>query len=248
MREIVFGQLLVFCCVSFLVFNVSVFNSISIGLIDSHPLQLAGIVATFARHAGFNIIATGTSVKDIVDIATRNAPDVMIVDLNMTDDTFGAITRARAATPGTKIVAFTSLANVNTVVRALDAGTSGYVLNTSDPSELVHAVEAVRRGETYIAPGLASQVITLLRTHSFRQVAEAVKFSVREEQVVRLLLRGKTNKQIATVLSISERTVKHYMTILMQKLNVSNRVEFVIAAQKLTGQDSELGPRELKVH
>ncbi len=94
-------------------------------------------------------------VKDIVDIATQNAPDVMIVDLNMTDDTFGAITKARAAAPSTKIIALTSLANVNTVVRALDAGTSGYVLSTSDPSELVHAVEAVRRGETYIASGLA---------------------------------------------------------------------------------------------
>lgn len=227
---------------------MTVFNSISIGLVDNHPLQLAGIIATFARHAGFNVVATGTSVKDILDIATRKMPDVMIVDLSMTDDTFGAITRARTTIPDTKIIAFTSLANVNTVVRALDAGTNGYVLNTSNPSELAHAVEAVRRGETYIAPALASQVITLLRTHSFRQVAEAVKFSVREEQVVRLLLRGKTNKQIATTLAISERTVKHYMTILMQKLNVSNRVEFVIAAQKLTQTDLELANRELKVH
>jgi DNA-binding NarL/FixJ family response regulator len=213
---------------------MTVLGTISTCVIDSHPLQLAGITAVLAQHGGFRIVATGKSAKDIVDIATRHQPDVMIVDLNMADDAFSAITKARTAAPGTKLIAFTSLANVNTVVRALDAGTSGYVLATSGPSELVHAVEAVHRGETYIAPSLASQVITLLRTHSFRKVAEAARFSVREEQVVRLLLRGQTNKEIATSLSISERTVKHYLTILMQKFNVRSRLEFVIAAQKLT--------------
>jgi DNA-binding NarL/FixJ family response regulator len=228
--------------------TVTVLSNISIGLVDSHPLQLAGIVAAFTRQAGFSVVATGTSVKDVVDIATRNTPDVMIVDLNMADDTFSAITRARSAVPGTKIIAFTSLANVNTVVRALDAGASGYILSTGNSSELVQAVEAVKRGETYIAPGLASRVITLLRTHSFRQVAEAVNFSVREEQVVRLLLRGKTNKEISATLKLSERTVKHYMTILMQKLNVRNRLEFVIAAQKLTQSDTEFGSRDVPVH
>jgi DNA-binding NarL/FixJ family response regulator len=67
-----------------------------------------------------------------------------------------------------------------------------------------------------------------------RRAAEAVKFSIREDQIVRALLRGGTNKQIAIALKISEKTVKHYMTILMQKLNAHNRVEVVIAAQKLS--------------
>jgi DNA-binding NarL/FixJ family response regulator len=227
---------------------MSVLGTISICLVDSHPLQLAGIIAVLTRHGGFSILASGNSAKDVVDIATRHKPDVMIVDLNMADDAFGAITRARTVAPATKLIAFTSLANVNTVVRALDAGTSGYVLTTSDLTELVHALEAVQRGETYIAPSLASHVITLLRTHSLRTVADAAKFSVREEQVVRLLLRGQTNKEIATSLSISERTVKHYMTILMQKLNVRSRLEFVIAAQKLTQSKSQFDSLELKMH
>lgn len=221
---------------------------ISICLVDSHPLQLAGITAVLTQHGKFSILASGNSARDIVDIATRHKPDVMIVDLNMADDAFGAITRARTVAPGTKLIAFTSLANVNTVVRALDAGTSGYVLTTSGPAELVHAVDAVLRGETYIAPTLASQVITLLRTHSFRKAADAAKFSVREEQVVRLLLRGQTNKEIAKTLSVSERTVKHYMTILMQKFNVRSRLEFVVAAQKLTQSKAQFDSLELKMH
>jgi two-component system, NarL family, nitrate/nitrite response regulator NarL len=224
---------------------LTVLSSLSIALVDSHPLQLAGVVAALTQHVGFNVVATGTTAKDISDIAAHSKPDVMIVDLNMVDDTFDAIMMARTIAPAMKIIAFTSLANVTTVIRALDAGASGYVLNTSNSSELVCAVEAVRRGETHIAPCLTSEVIALFRSHSFRQVAEAVKFSDREEQVVRLLLRGKTNKEIAATLNISERTVKHYMTILMQKLNVRNRLEFVIAAQKLGQAEPAFGPRYL---
>jgi DNA-binding NarL/FixJ family response regulator len=224
---------------------VAIFSSLSIALVDNHPLQSAGITAALAQHPGFTVVATGTTAKDVVDIAQHRQPDVMIVDLNMVDDTFDAIAKARSSAPATKIVAFSSLANVKTVVRALDAGTNGYILNTSEFAELVHAVMAVSRGETHIAPILANQVITLLSSHSFRQVAEAVKLSVREEQVVRLLLRGRTNKEIGITLKISERTVKHYMTILMQKLNVRSRVECVIAAQKLSGVNAEFGSGHL---
>ena len=119
-------------------------------------------------------------------------------------------------------------------IRALDAGAAGYVLKGSSAQELIQAVEAVRHGETYITQRFASQVIAALRNTAVRRVAaEAVKFSIREDQIVRLLLRGKTNKEIAVALRISEKTVKNYMTILMQKLNARNRLEVVIAAQAM---------------
>jgi len=102
------------------------------------------------------------------------------------------------------------------------------------PRELIQAVEAVRHGETYITHSFASQVIAALRNATLRRVAaEAARFSIREDQIVRLLLRGKTNKEIAVSLEIGEKTVKDYMTILMQKLNARSRLEVVIAAQKL---------------
>ena len=81
-------------------------------------------------------------------------------------------------------------------------------------------------------------MIAALRNASLRRVAaEAVKFSIREDQIVRLLLRGNTNKEIAIALKISEKTVKNYMTILMQKLHARNRLEVVIAAQALTERE-----------
>ncbi len=216
-------------------------SPVSIALVDHHPLQSAGILAVLRECPGFAVVAVGRTASDVIDIALRQRPNVMIVDLNMVDDTFNAIAKARSSVPETRIITFTSLANVKSVVRSLEAGTNGYILNTSEAAGLVDAVKAVSRGETYIAPSLSNQVITLLSSHSFKQVAEAVKFSVREEQVVRLLLRGLTNKEIGVTIRVSERTVKHYMTILMQKLKVRSRVECVIAAQRLAEGGAEFG-------
>ena len=136
---------------------------------------------------------------------------------------------------------------------ALTSSSNGYVLKGSSAQELIQAIEAVRHGETYITQSFASQVIAALRNASLRRVAaEAVRFSIREDQIVRLLLRGKTNKEIAIALKISEKTVKNYMTILMQKLNARNRLEVVIAAQALTEREPDesvgnarLEPRQL---
>jgi DNA-binding NarL/FixJ family response regulator len=107
-------------------------------------------------------------------------------------------------------------------------------LKGSSSDELLQAIASVSSGETYITRNFATQVIAALRDTSLRRkAAEAVKLSIREQQIVRLLLKGKTNKEIALAINISDKTVKHYMTILMQKLQVRNRLEVVIAAQKL---------------
>ena len=105
--------------------------------------------------------------------------------------------------------------------------------------ELIQAIMAVQTGETYITQSFASRVIAGLRDASLRRkAAEAVILSIRERQIVRLLMNGKTNKEIAIAIKISEKTVKHYMTALMQKLQVRNRVEVVIAAQKYSERQS----------
>jgi DNA-binding NarL/FixJ family response regulator len=136
--------------------------------------------------------------------------------------------------PSTKVVAFTAATGVDPAIRALDSGASGYVLKGSSSRELIEAITAADSGETYITQHFASRVITALRDTSLRRrAAEAVKLSIREQQIVRLLLQGKTNKEIARTILVSEKTVKHYMTLLMQKLQVRNRLEVVIAAQKL---------------
>lgn len=213
-------------------------STISIALVDDHPLMVEAISSLLSRTPGFEVVATGTTAQDIIDICQLHQPKVAIVDLSMVGDVYTAIASAVRAAPATRIVAFTAATGVEPAIRALDAGASGYVLKGSSSGELIQAITSVQSGETYITQNFASRVIAALRDPLLRRkAAEAVKLSIREEQIVRLLLRAKTNKEIAIVLKISEKTVKHYMTILMQKLHARNRLEVVIAAQKLSSYE-----------
>lgn len=211
---------------------------VSLALVDDHPLMIEGIISLLSREHDVEVLSTGSSASDIIDISTRFQPDVIIVDLKMAGDVYAAIRASIALSPTTKIVAFTAETGVDTAIRALDAGATGYVLKGSFARELIQAVESVQHGETYITQNFASQVIAALRNAALRRVAaKDIQFSVREDQIVRLLLRGSTNKEIAYSLQISEKTVRNYMTILMHKLNARNRLEVVIAAQALTEHD-----------
>jgi two-component system, NarL family, nitrate/nitrite response regulator NarL len=210
---------------------------ISVALIDDHPLMIEAVSSLLTRTQGFQIVGTGASACDIVEVCRLARPEVAIVDLYMNGDVYAAIATAAKASPSTKFLAYTASTGVDTAIRALDAGASGYVLKGSNPAELIQAILSIQAGETYITQTFASRVIAGLRDASLRKkAAEAVILSIRERQIVRLLMIGKTNKEIAAAIKISEKTVKHYMTVLMQKLQVRNRLEVVIAAQKFNEQ------------
>jgi DNA-binding NarL/FixJ family response regulator len=138
-------------------------NTVSVGLVDDHPLMIEGIVALLSRAQGLQVLSTGSTAKDIIDISLRFHPDVIIVDLSMSGDVYAAIATSIKVAPNTKVVAFTAATDVDSAIRALDAGASGYVLKGSTAKELIQAVESVRHGETYITQSLASQVIAALR-------------------------------------------------------------------------------------
>ena len=215
----------------------------SIAFVDDHPVLLEGIVSIFAADRAFDVVAKGGTAADALDISTRFKPDVIIVDLNMPGNTFDAMASISRNIPETKIVAFTSAVGVDTAVDAFEAGASGYVLKGTSADDLRHAVRAVLGGETFITQSVAAQVILALRNASLQKGNnEAIRLSVREEQIVQLLLEGQTNKEIAFRLSISPKTVKHYMTILMQKLHVRNRLEVVLAAQKRVAARANVAP------
>ena len=209
-------------------------SAISIVLIDDHPLMIEAISSLLKRTEGFDIVGTGATADDLVGLCTRTQPQIAVVDLHMFGGVYGAIASAiKIISPSTKIVAFTAATGVDSAILALDAGASGYVLKGSSPSELIQAILSVRSGETYITQSFASRVIAGLRDASLRRrAAEAVVLNIREQQIMRLLMSGNTNKEIAIAIKISEKTVKHYMTLLMQKLQVRNRLEVVITAQK----------------
>lgn len=209
---------------------------ISIAFVDDHPVLLEGLASVFMEIPRFKVLATGKCAADAIEMLNKIRPDVILLDLNMPGDAFAAIAQIRELSCETKIIVFTASAGIDHAVRALDAGATGYVLKGSTDEELMQAIDVVLTGETFITPSFASKVIAALRNVSLRKAAsQKIRLSVREDQIVRLLLLGRTNKEIAQRLQISEKTVKHYMTLLMQKLQARNRVEVVLAAQGLDG-------------
>ncbi len=206
----------------------------SIAIVDDHPLLMEGIGALLKRWGGFTLAATGTVADDIVPIMNAHHPDGMIVDLNMAGDVFQAISGALKIAPETTIIVFTASTSPDDAIRALDAGAKGYVLKGSPGEDLFQALQAAQRGDVYVTPAFAPKVIGALQDKALqRQKAISNRLSIREEQIVKLLLQGKKNSEIADALSLSDKTVKGYMTNLMAKLNARNRLEVVLAAQRL---------------
>ncbi|MBB3398863.1 MULTISPECIES: response regulator transcription factor [unclassified Rhizobium] len=206
-------------------------NSVRVAFVDDHPMLLEGIGAVFARHGRYDVVAKGSDAGAARAIVARNEPHLIFVDLSMPGDVYGAITDIAAA-GRTKVIVYTACNSVDLAVKSLDSGASAFILKESISNELFGAVDAVMKGEVFISPSLAGKVIFALKGRRRKEGAAGAKLSHREEQVVALLLKARSNKEIALSLSISEKTVKHYMANLMTKLNARNRVEVALAAQQ----------------
>lgn len=206
----------------------------SLAYVDPYPIVARGIACCLGDVGTIEIVAQGVTCADAVDIAATKKPAVTIIDVAAKGDVFATIGEMRRLNPAGKILVYTAITEVDSAVKSLEAGANGYILKSAPVEELTSGIACVLSGDTFITPSFAMSVITALRTTSLRKVASrTAQLSSREDQVIKLLLHGKTNKEIALRLAISEKTVKHYMTLLMQKLNVRNRIEVVLAAQKM---------------
>lgn len=206
---------------------------IKIAFVDDHPVLLSGMSQLFAASDRFRVVGIGRTARDLVELAVGAEPDVLVVDLSMPGNTIEAILQVVTVTPKCRILAFTASQSVDLAVSVLEAGATGYALKGISLDELSEAILRVHEGETYITPSFAAKVVIALRNSSRHKNVPRIVFSRREEQVLRLLLNGRTNREIADAMNISEKTVKHYMSVLMQKLNARNRLEVVLAAQSL---------------
>lgn len=214
-------------------------DAIRIAFVDDHPVLLKGMAAVFACEEGLEIVAEGESADAALEVVARHKPDVLITDLSMPGNVFGAITEISRTYPQTHVVVFTAFSSVDSVLKALDAGATGFVLKGGRIEEVIEAVSAVMRGELYITKQYAGQVLGGLRSREARErLNNAIRLSVREKQIVGHLMHARTNREIASELLLSENTVKYYMTGLMAKLNARNRMEVVLAAQKSGSLDS----------
>jgi DNA-binding NarL/FixJ family response regulator len=202
-----------------------------IALVDDHPTLLRGVKALLSEDDRYQIVAMGMTAGAVVELSASASPDIVITDLSMPGDVYGAIETV-AYSGGAKVIVFTAYADVDLAMKALDAGAQGFVLKGSPSEDLGDAIEAVSRGELFVSPDFSKTLMSAFRHRSSREKElRAAKLSPRERQLVDCLLEAKSNKEIARTLNLTEKTVKHYMTNLMNKLGVRSRIEVVLAVQ-----------------
>jgi DNA-binding NarL/FixJ family response regulator len=220
-------------------------DKLRVALISDHPLYRDGF-AQALRTAQNMVLVEGVHPTDAVAIARERLADVIVVDVpGLPGASMDMVLALARDYPEVRIAVLGNSERINDARIAREAG-FGYILKTVQGPHLVEIVKTIHGGGSYIDPEMAARAISL---KSSRQHAKALrKFTRREEEILAILSRGMTNKEIGRVLNISEKTVKHHMTIIMQKLHVRNRVEVVVAArQDLTDGVSRAPPAHARV-
>ncbi|RYG87119.1 MAG: response regulator transcription factor [Alphaproteobacteria bacterium] len=207
-----------------------------IAFVDDHPMLLRGIVGLFEDNRQFEVVGTAQTSVEAIALAGRERPDVLTLDLSMPGDVFSAIRVMSERLPTLRIVIFTAYDDVAMAVRAIDAGAHAFVLKGRPSDDLFEAIAAVQDGEFFVSPPFAQKLAAGTEGRAAcLHAPQGPALSQREVEIVDLLMKGRSNKEIARELGLTEKTIKHYMTNLMTKLKVRNRLEVVIAMQSGTG-------------
>ena len=209
---------------------------IRICVVDDHPLLREGVVGTLSA-AGMDVVGSGASADDARRLANEHGPDVMLLDISMPGDGLAAARAIAQSHPKIQTIMLTVSEREDDVIAAMDAGARAYVLKGIGGPELLATIRSVHKGETYITPQIAARVLSKMQSRAgvngpTRSRAPETELTIREEQIMDQVAQGLTNKEIALKFRLSEKTVKHYMTGVLQKLQVRNRVQAVIAHQK----------------
>ncbi|MDB5592277.1 response regulator transcription factor [Enterovirga sp.] len=205
-------------------------SSISIVVADDHPLLRAGIVEAVSRDPRLKVIGEAATAADACQLATMFRPNLVLLDVCMPGDTFLAVRTILEACPDTKVVMLTASCSEADLLRSLQSGAKGYVLKGSGGAELIRILLAVHEGGAYVPPELTNALII----KKCDRASPCRDLTGREDVILEHVARGLTNKEIALELHVAEKTVKHHMTRIMDKLKARNRVEAAIAHTRAT--------------
>jgi DNA-binding NarL/FixJ family response regulator len=205
--------------------------TIRILIADDHPIVREGLAAVLETQPDFAIVGAAASGAEAVRQAAELRPDVILLDLELPElDGVAALRAIRAANPAARALIFTAFDTDERILAAVQAGAQGYLLKGAPREELFQAIRVIHGGGSLLQPVVAAR---LLRQVSGAPPALPEPLTEREMEVLRLLGRGRQNKEIASDLTISERTVKFHVSAILAKLGVGNRTEAVSRASQL---------------
>jgi len=213
--------------------TAAILPTVRVVVIDDHPLFRAGTIQALKQVEGFEVVGEGATAADALRIARVQSPDIILLDLRLPGGGIEAIANIVRECPKVQVIVLTVSENEQDVTAALQAGARGYILKGSSGVDVVKTVEAIAQGSAYVAPSLAAQL--LIKSTQLKPVVKESHrdLTSREEEIYGFVSQGMSNKEIARCLNCTERTIKHHMTNIMQKLQVRNRVEAALKSVRL---------------
>jgi DNA-binding NarL/FixJ family response regulator len=212
---------------------------IRIVLADDHPIYRDGLARVMADEPDLEIVGQAGDGAQAFEVVSRLLPDVVLLDVSMPKGGgLGALTQIMTLPKPPRVAMLTASEADDDLMQAMRLGAMGYILKGVGATELVDLVRDLHAGRSYVSPGLAGRLLVAMRR---RETAAAQpnpldELSKREEEILKLVSQGKSNREVGEALELQEKTVKHYMTSILEKLHVRNRVEAaMLARQHLKG-------------
>ena len=198
---------------------------ITLLIVDDHPVVREGLAGMLAGQPDFDVVAQANNGQEATQLHEQHQPDVTLMDLRMPElDGVGAIKAIREKRPLANILVLTTYDSDADIVRAIEAGATGYLLKDTPREELFRAVRAASRGESVLAPAVAARLMTRMRAPAEENL------SAREIEVLQLVSKGNSNREIGKALHISTATVKTHLIHIFDKLGVADRTAAVTVA------------------
>jgi len=214
---------------------------VRIALVDDHPLLREGVAATLSSVRDFEVVGQGETADDARTLAHDLMPDVMLLDISMRGNGVKAAQSITDTCPVVKLIMLTVSEDEEDVLAAFKAGARAYVLKGVSGPELIRIVRSVLADEPYVTPSLAAGLLGDLKQSGPHSAADPLSdLTRREREILEQVALGQSNKEVALELKLTEKTVKHYMTNILQKLRVRNRVEATLLAHNLAHNSAQI--------
>jgi DNA-binding NarL/FixJ family response regulator len=204
-------------------------EGIRVCVVDKHPLFRDGIILALNSQSDIQIVGHGSSMGDAVRLAQEHVPDIVVIDTGTVVQSMDLVETIIQRHPNIGILFLAETAEEEHVYAALKRGVRGYILKSASRAELLQAVLVLEQGQSFISPSLAAKLLMRSGTgHDVEVKASSLSLphlTPRERQILSILVQGRSNKEIGNSLDLSEKTIKHHLTNILQKLRVRNRVE-----------------------
>ena len=201
-------------------------SDLRVMIVDDHEVVREGLRSLLNRRPGMTVVAEAGSVAQAVEQALKEKPDVVVMDVRLPDGSgVEACREIRASLPQTRMIMLTSYADDEAVIASIMAGASAYLLKQTRGQQLAEAIKAVASGDSLLDPQVTTRVLAQMRDLATSGPDKQSQLTENENKILHLIAQGKTNREIAAEIYLSDKTVKNYVSSILSKLNLRRRSE-----------------------